>query len=117
MISGRFSRSFRLRKGSQFQAISNKSHTFYGRALFIAYKANGLPHARLGITVTKKFGEAHVRNRFKRLVREGFRQTPGRMEQGVDLNVRPKNIKGKNPVLPSLQDVVADFKEFFEKLA
>lgn len=30
---------------------------------------------RLGLTVSKKLGKAHVRNRIKRILREGLRQT------------------------------------------
>ncbi len=112
MISGPFPRSFRLLKGSQFQAISNKSNTFYGKALYITWKENTLSHARLGITVTKKFGDAHLRNRFKRLTREGFRLQRARMELGLDIHVRPKK-REKSDALPSFADITDDLKEFF----
>lgn len=44
---------------------------------------------RLGITVTRRFGDAHRRNRFKRIVREAFRLSYKEMMSGVDLNIRP----------------------------
>jgi len=40
---------------------------------------------RLGITVTRKVGNAVVRNRIKRLVREVFRQHRGQLQSGLDL--------------------------------
>jgi ribonuclease P protein component len=40
---------------------------------------------RLGITVTRKVGNAVVRNRIKRLVREVFRQHRERLPSGLDL--------------------------------
>ena len=40
---------------------------------------------RLGITVTRKVGNAVQRNRIKRLVREVFRQNRERLPSGIDL--------------------------------
>lgn len=44
----------------------------------------GLP-TRLGITVTRKIGNAVERNRIKRLVREVFRLHRARLPEGLDL--------------------------------
>lgn len=115
MISGRFPQSHRLRKSSQFQFLSKNSNVFYGDVLFIVWKANALDHARLGITITKKFGDAHVRNSFKRAVREGFRLSEIK-NFGIDIHVRPK---GKIALQsnPSLFNQVAhDFATVVEKL-
>jgi ribonuclease P protein component len=46
--------------------------------------------ARLGITVTRKFGGAVSRNRAKRLIREAFRLSPNVVPDGIDLVVIPK---------------------------
>lgn len=43
--------------------------------------------ARLGIVVTKKLGNAVVRNRIKRTTRETFRKLPDFVPNGVDLVV------------------------------
>jgi len=43
------------------------------------------PPTRLGITVTRKIGNAVARNRIKRLVREVFRQHRERLPAGLDL--------------------------------
>jgi len=47
-------------------------------------------HARIGITITRKIGNAVVRNRIKRIVREFFRSHPLRREKGIDINVIAK---------------------------
>jgi ribonuclease P protein component len=47
--------------------------------------------ARLGITVTRKFGNAVARNRAKRVFREIFRRAPDLFPPGVDLVVIPKS--------------------------
>jgi ribonuclease P protein component len=51
--------------------------------------------ARLGITIPKKTGNAVVRNRWKRLIRESFRTQVHQIPTGFDYIVRPK----KNAVL------------------
>lgn len=53
--------------------------------------ANGLTHARLGISISRRVGTAVRRNRIKRLLREAFRLEQQAMPAGVDLivQVRP----------------------------
>jgi ribonuclease P protein component len=46
--------------------------------------------ARLGITVTRKFGNAVARNRAKRVVRDVFRRSPDQLPAGIDVVVIPK---------------------------
>jgi ribonuclease P protein component len=51
---------------------------------------NGLPYPRLGLSVSKRLGGAVVRNRWKRLLREAFRQVRPQLPVGVDLIVIPR---------------------------
>jgi len=44
---------------------------------------------KLGITVTKKFGRAHERNRFKRMVREAFRTQQHKLAANCIVHVFP----------------------------
>lgn len=46
---------------------------------------------KLGITVTRKFGKSHQRNRFKRLTREAFRLSCYQFFQGVDILILPRS--------------------------
>jgi len=50
-----------------------------------------LDYSRIGITVTKKYGKAHKRNRMKRLVREFFRLNKPLFKQGYDFLIIVKN--------------------------
>jgi ribonuclease P protein component len=53
---------------------------------------NGLEHARLGISVSrKKIKTAVARNRLKRLIREAFRLSKAELPAGLDLIVVPRH--------------------------
>ncbi len=53
---------------------------------------NGLDHARLGISVSrKKVKTAAARNRLKRLIREAFRLSKAELPAGLDLVVVPRH--------------------------
>ncbi len=53
------------------------------------------PHTRLGITASRHYGKAVQRNRFKRIVREAFRLCRLRLQPGIDLNVKPRQVAAK----------------------
>ncbi len=51
------------------------------------FRRNGLP--RLGITVPRKYGKAHDRNRFKRVLRAAFFHLTPQLPHGLDVHIRP----------------------------
>jgi len=66
---------------------------------------------RLGITVTRKVGNAVVRNRIKRLVREVFRQHRARLPVGLDLVFVAK----QQAAQASFADVLDDFESIVRR--
>jgi ribonuclease P protein component len=68
-------KEMRLRRRADYLAVQSNGQKLHGRhVLALASKRSGPDLVgRLGITVTKKVGNAVVRNRIKRLVREWMR--------------------------------------------
>lgn len=95
-----FSRELRIRKAAEFDQIYKARNFAADDVLVVNGNANGLPHSRLGLSVSKKVGNAVVRNRWKRLIREAFRLSKERLPSGVDLVVRPQ--KGAAPELTAI---------------
>lgn len=59
-----------------------------GRLLVISVLQTKSESAKLGITVTKRYGKANLRNCFKRKVREAFRLS--QLPNGLHIHVKPK---------------------------
>jgi ribonuclease P protein component len=67
---------------------------------------------RLGITVTRKIGNAVARNRIKRLVREVFRLHRARLPEGLDLVWVAK----QQAAQARFSDVLDDFEVLVRRL-
>ena len=67
-------KAYRIKKNSDFQTIYKKGKSVANRQFVVyTYKNRDLKHFRLGISVSKKLGNAVTRNRIKRAIRENFK--------------------------------------------
>jgi ribonuclease P protein component len=87
-----FTKEMRVRYRYEYQRISRQAKRVVGKYVVIDHRFNHKGITRLGITVTKKYGKAHERNRFKRLVREAFRLVRSTLMEGFDLNIKPRSL-------------------------
>lgn len=88
--SFRFTKSMRLKNSSQFQIVYDGKHYAADDTLVINAVPNGLGFSRLGLSVSRKVGNAVVRNRWKRVLREAFRLNYPYLPVGFDFVVRPR---------------------------
>ncbi len=85
-----FPKKCRLVSESDFQSVFRQSKKISRPSLRVLYKPNQLPHARLGVLVSKRFVRKAVsRQLLKRLVRESFRHHQAQLA-GFDVLVMPQ---------------------------
>ncbi|MEO8189301.1 MAG: ribonuclease P protein component [Acidobacteriota bacterium] len=111
MNSGRvaretLSRDDRLRKRTEFEECYSSGVRVSGRHFLVFLLARpGAERPRLGISVSKRVGDAVTRNRVKRRIRELFRrQRPARAVELV-VNARPSSASAE------FQDLERDYSD------
>jgi ribonuclease P protein component len=88
--SAAYPKASRLRRRVEFLRVQGEGRRWHtAHLVLIRRPANG-PRTRLGVTVSKRIGNAVVRNRVKRLVREVFRLHQVHIQPAVDLVVIAK---------------------------
>jgi ribonuclease P protein component len=89
-MPARFRPTDRIRKQADFDRVYSARLYAADDVLVVNGQTNGLAHSRLGLSVSKKVGNAVTRNRWKRLIREAFRLSRSLLPMGIDLVVRPQ---------------------------
>jgi len=103
----------RVAKRREFLRIQGAGRRIATRHFLVVYVRQGDAPARLGITVTKKIGNAVLRNRVKRSVREAFRARRGGLASGASLVV----IARDGAARLSTSETALDLARAFDALA
>ena len=83
----RFPKARRLTRGAEFARLKREGASTAGRLLVFSVVAHGEGPARVGFIVTRKIGNAVVRNRLRRRLRELFRKQTPHFREGMWLVV------------------------------
>jgi len=110
----------RIRLNEEFKAVFSRHRKSCEDVLTLYVAENDLGHPRLGISVGKAFGNAVIRNRLKRLIREVFRQNQHKIPQNLDyviIPLKPKSDKmGNNKNEPLIEVTFEQIQSSFLRL-
>lgn len=107
-------KTMRLRRRQEFLAVQRAGTKIHGRAFLalVAPTATQQTKGRVGITVTRRVGNAVTRNRIRRLVREWLRRN-GWVPAGCDVVIVAKESAA---AARSLDDVAGDLARIRSRL-
>lgn len=90
-----FGRHLRVLAKADFDRVHAARRSVSDSLLVVNSARNGLDISRLGLAVGRVVGNAVVRNRWKRWIREAFRLEHPTLPAGFDFVVRPRpGVKG-----------------------
>lgn len=103
-------KELRIKKNKEFQEVFQKGVSFANRQ-FVVYvlKKSGQEHFRIGLSVSKKIGNAVVRNQIKRYIRQAFHELKDEIHSGHDYVIiarKPAAAMGMHEVKKSLIHVL-----------
>ncbi|HZH94220.1 MAG TPA: ribonuclease P protein component [Tissierellaceae bacterium] len=100
----------RLRKNMEFKKVYKARKNFWNRNLILYIKRNGTKETRIGVSITRKVGNAVVRNKLKRRIKELNRRYIESLKEGYDIVIIPK----KNAVDLSFKDLESALKHIYK---
>ena len=74
----------RIKKNKEFQQIFKKGKSFANRQFIVYVFKTDQPEFRLGLSVSKKVGNAVTRNRIKRYIRQTFLELKDDLKPDAD---------------------------------
>ena len=102
----------RLRTRKQYRRMTQCTHRYVGPQVIVEARHGKSLAAKLGITVTRRYGKSHKRNRFKRIVREAFRLMYPMFPSGLEILVKPCSAAES----ATSNDIQHEFTEFLKYL-
>jgi ribonuclease P protein component len=106
MTDQSFPKQMRLWTRGEFRRVYERRCSVGDNLLRLIGDLSELPHPRIGLSVSRKLGNAVARNRWKRLLREAFRLSREKLPPGLDFIVVPRD--GQKPGLQPLQKSLID---------
>ncbi len=104
----------RIRKKTEFKKIFNSATKINSEKINIYYSKNKSEISRFAVVTSKRLGNAVVRNKIKRSIREVYRRQKGYFHKGIDWIFVPQGKWEKINYLETkrlLLDVIKGIKE------
>lgn len=101
-----------IKRKYEFKRLFSKGKFFYGKFINMYIIENKKNYNKLAVTVSKKQGKAVVRNRFKRLIKENYRE----MESDLKIGYNMLFIINRNKMLETKQISYYDIKKDMLKM-
>ena len=103
---------FSLKKRYEFLNIRNEGKSFSCKYLIINFHKKENKETKIGLTVTKKLGNAVTRNYIKRVIRASLVKNYNKIPDSFDIEIIPK----KRFLESSFEEIDSDINNFFLSL-
>jgi ribonuclease P protein component len=104
-----FPKHLRLLRRNEFRRVYEEGKRRSAPLCTVFFRANGLAESRLGLTVPATVGNAVLRNRVKRRIREAFRLNRTGIPGGWDMVVNPRKDVARVPFVTLVQELMRLF--------
>jgi ribonuclease P protein component len=110
------SRGGRLSRSAEFERVYRHGRSIANRHLILyVFDAHGAGAPRLGLSVSRRVGQAVTRNNVKRLLREAFAALGPRLGDGLDVVVVARPAAAELADREGLAGLQASLSELIEK--
>ena len=92
-----FVKVYRLRNAAEFRKVYEQGSKRISQSFVLFLVRNDLDFSRFGLTLPRKLGKAHERNRIKRRIREILRLSRTTIPAGFDYVVNPRRPAAYRP--------------------
>ncbi len=107
-----FKKRIRILKTEDYLNLRKKSIKVENSTFYLIYKKNQFELSRIGLTVSKRTGNAVVRNRIKRVIRDYYRQNKYSGNNNYEINIIAK----KSAAGKTNKELIESLKNVFLKI-